>query len=84
MSVYMREDLTRNEKIQQARRILNENKHSLDAWAILIQDAQDKKIAESREFYESLVTQFPTCGKFWKIYVESEVYIFKNIQNKLL
>jgi hypothetical protein len=34
---------------------------------------QDKKIAESREFYESLVTQFPTCGKFWKIYVESEV-----------
>ncbi|CAF2004236.1 unnamed protein product [Rotaria magnacalcarata] len=73
MSVYMREDLTRNEKIQQARRILNENKHSLDAWAILIQDAQDKKIAESREFYESLVTQFPTCGKFWKIYVESEI-----------
>lgn len=33
-------DLTRNEKIQQARRILNENKYSLDAWAILIQDAQ--------------------------------------------
>ncbi len=40
MSIYMREDLTRNEKIQQARRILNENKYSLDAWAILIQDAQ--------------------------------------------
>jgi hypothetical protein len=34
------QDLTRNEKIQQARRILNENKYSLDAWAILIQDAQ--------------------------------------------
>jgi hypothetical protein len=34
---------------------------------------QDKKIAESREFYESLITQFPTCGKFWKIYIESEV-----------
>ncbi len=34
---------------------------------------KDKKIAESREFYESLITQFPTCGKFWKIYVESEV-----------
>ncbi|CAF4375371.1 unnamed protein product [Adineta steineri] len=69
----MREDLTRNEKIQQARRILNENKHSLDAWAILIQDAQDKKIAESRDFYESLITQFPTCGKFWKSYIESEI-----------
>ncbi|CAF2143536.1 unnamed protein product [Rotaria magnacalcarata] len=73
MSIYIREDLTRNEKIQQARRILNENKHSLDAWSILIQDAQDKKIAEAREFYESLVTQFPTCGKFWKLYIESEM-----------
>ncbi|CAF4257525.1 unnamed protein product, partial [Rotaria sp. Silwood2] len=74
MSIYIREDLTRNEKIQQARRILNENKHSLDAWSILIQDAQDKKITESREFYESLITQFPTCGKFWKIYIESELF----------
>ncbi|CAF4460562.1 unnamed protein product [Rotaria socialis] len=74
MSIYIREDLTRNEKIQQARRILNENKHSLDAWSILIQDAQDKKIAETREFYESLVTQFPTCGKFWKLYIESELF----------
>ncbi|CAF1591298.1 unnamed protein product [Rotaria sp. Silwood1] len=73
MSIYIREDLTRNEKIQQARRILNENKHSLDAWSILIQDAQDKKITESREFYETLITQFPTCGKFWKIYIESEM-----------
>ncbi|CAF3540845.1 unnamed protein product [Rotaria sordida] len=67
-------DLTRSEKIQQARKILNENKHSLDAWSILIQDAQDKKITESREFYESLITQFPTCGKFWKIYIESELF----------
>ncbi|UJR14715.1 hypothetical protein I4U23_001708 [Adineta vaga] len=73
MSMHMREDFTRNEKIQQARRILNENKYSLDAWAILVQDAQDKKIVESREFYESLIAQFPTCGKFWKLYVESEM-----------
>jgi hypothetical protein len=40
---------------------------------IQIFELQDKKIAESREFYESLVTQFPTCGKFWKIYIEAEV-----------
>ena len=38
--IFFQQDLTRNEKIQQARRILNENKYSLDAWAILIQDAQ--------------------------------------------
>ncbi len=37
---FVYQDLTRNEKIQQARRILNENKYSFDAWAILIQDAQ--------------------------------------------
>jgi len=65
--------LTRNEKIQQAKRVLNENKYSLDAWAILIQDAQEKGINESRDFYESLIAQFPTCGKFWKMYIEAEV-----------
>lgn len=70
--------------------MINENKNALDAWAILIQDAQvkrkigkistflffvekEKKIAESREFFELLVAQFPTCGKFWKIYIEAEV-----------
>ncbi|CAF3545443.1 unnamed protein product [Adineta steineri] len=68
----MSKNLTRNQSIQQARRIINENKYSLDSWAILIQDAQEKKIAQAREFYELLITQFPTCGKFWKIYVESE------------
>jgi len=73
MSNYMRDDLTRNEKIQQAKRMINENKYALDAWAILIQDAQEKKISDSRDFYESLVAQFPTCGKFWKLYIESEI-----------
>ncbi|CAF0806537.1 unnamed protein product [Didymodactylos carnosus] len=73
MNSHIREDLSRNEKVQQARRVLNENKFSLEAWAILIQDAQDKKIADSRDFYEQLVAQFSTCGKFWKIYIESEM-----------
>ncbi|UJR32024.1 hypothetical protein I4U23_019492 [Adineta vaga] len=73
MSTHIREDLTRNEKIQQAKRIVNENKYVLDAWAILIQDAQEKKITESRDFYELLITQFPTCGKFWKLYIEAEI-----------
>ncbi|CAF1144036.1 unnamed protein product [Adineta ricciae] len=73
MSIYLRDDLTRSEKIQHAKRMVNENKHMLDAWALLIQDAQEKKIGDSRDFYESLITQFPTCGKFWKIYIESEI-----------
>ena len=38
--IYFSKDLTRNEKIQQARRIVNENPGAIDAWAILIQDAQ--------------------------------------------
>ena len=40
LSFFLSQDLTRNEKIQQAHRILNENKYSLDAWALLTQDAQ--------------------------------------------
>lgn len=43
------QDLTRNEKIQQAKRMINENKYALDAWAILIQDAQVRSHRFSNE-----------------------------------
>ena len=34
------QDLTRNEKIQMAKQMTRENKFAMDAWAILIQEAQ--------------------------------------------
>ena len=37
---------------------------------------QSKRIEDSRDFYERLVTQFPNSGRFWKIYIEHEVVIY--------
>lgn len=34
-----------------------------------------RKIEEARPIYERLVEQFPSAGKYWKIYIEQEVNI---------
>lgn len=34
-----------------------------------------KHIDEARNFYERLVDTFPMSGRFWKMYIEHEVYI---------
>ena len=31
------------------------------------------KIDDAREIYERLVSVFPTCGRYWKVYIEQEV-----------
>jgi cleavage stimulation factor subunit 3 len=35
-----------------------------------------KKIEDARKIYERLVGQFPTAGRYWKIYIEHEVSTF--------
>ena len=32
-----------------------------------------RSIDEARETYERLVEVFPTCGRYWKLYIEQEV-----------
>ncbi len=56
-----------------ARERLHENRYSTESWNILIKEAQDKPIEAVRQFFEDLVDTFPTCGRFWKIYIEQEV-----------
>ena len=35
----------------------------------------DRSIDEARETYERLVEVFPTCGRYWKLYIEQEVTV---------
>ena len=53
--------------------LLQENKYNLEAYALLIKDAQSKKIEEARPLYEFLVDTFPLSGRFWKLYIEHEM-----------
>jgi hypothetical protein len=48
--------------------------YDMDAWMLVIKDAQTKRIEESRETFEKLVSVFPTSGRFWKVYIEQEVW----------
>ena len=41
-----------------------------------IKTLKEKRINETREFFEQLVGEYPTCGRIWKTYIEQEVDIF--------
>jgi cleavage stimulation factor subunit 3 len=64
------------EKVKKAEKKLEENPYDLDAWSILIREAQNQPIDKARKTYERLVTQFPSSGRFWKLFIEAEVNIF--------
>uniref|UniRef100_A0AC11DUS9 Cleavage stimulation factor subunit 3 n=1 Tax=Ovis aries TaxID=9940 RepID=A0AC11DUS9_SHEEP len=61
------------EKVKKAEKKLEENPYDLDAWSILIREAQNQPIDKARKTYERLVAQFPSSGRFWKLYIEAEV-----------
>ena len=39
----------------------------------------DRSVDEARETYERLVEIFPTCGRYWKLYIEQEVTVISDI-----
>ncbi|XP_051953719.1 cleavage stimulation factor subunit 3 [Xyrauchen texanus] len=61
------------EKVKKAEKKLEENLYDLDAWSILIREAQNQPIDKARKTYERLVAQFPSSGRFWKLYIEAEI-----------
>ncbi|KAM9014940.1 cleavage stimulation factor subunit 3 isoform 1-T1 [Guaruba guarouba] len=61
------------EKVKKAEKKLEENPYDLDAWSILIREAQNQAIDKARKTYERLVAQFPSSGRFWKLYIEAEI-----------
>uniref|UniRef100_A0A8D3DXW9 Cleavage stimulation factor subunit 3 n=1 Tax=Scophthalmus maximus TaxID=52904 RepID=A0A8D3DXW9_SCOMX len=62
------------EKVKKAEKKLEENPFDLDAWSILIREAQNQPIDKARKTYERLVTQFPSSGRFWKLFIEAELF----------
>ncbi|XP_014240504.1 protein suppressor of forked isoform X2 [Cimex lectularius] len=62
-----------SEKLQKAQQTVDENKWDIEAWGLLIREAQNRWINDVRPFFERLVTTFPTTGRYWKIYIEQEM-----------
>lgn len=61
------------DKVVKAERRIASASTDTEAWSVLIRDAQMKKIEDARKIYERLVSQFPTAGRYWKIYIEHEM-----------
>lgn len=49
--------------------------YDVEAWSVLLREAQNRAVNDVRSLYESLVSVFPTTARFWKIFIEQEVRI---------
>ncbi|XP_065896661.1 cleavage stimulation factor subunit 3-like [Dysidea avara] len=52
---------------------LKNKPYDLDSWETLIKEAQTSALIRGRMLFEKLVERFPTCGRFWRIYIEQEM-----------
>lgn len=64
---------TLSEPGRKAETLLVENPYDVDAWGVLIREAQNYSIDLARPLYERLVTHFPGAGKYWKLYIDQEM-----------
>ncbi|KAJ8688604.1 hypothetical protein QAD02_024399 [Eretmocerus hayati] len=62
-----------NDKLNRAHSSVEETPYDLEAWSLLIREAQNRPIAEVRQVFEKLVNVFPSAGRYWKIYIEQEM-----------
>ncbi|GFV83278.1 cleavage stimulation factor subunit 3 [Trichonephila clavipes] len=68
-----------NDRIKKAEKRLEQNSYDVEAWSIIVRDAQNKKMEDARPYYEKVVAQFPSAGRYWKLYIEHEVTSLGNV-----
>ncbi|KAL5108037.1 Cleavage stimulation factor subunit 3 [Taenia crassiceps] len=61
------------DKLQRAEERIKNNVWDIEAWSVILRDAQSKKIEDARESFERIIAQFPTAGQYWKIYIQQEM-----------
>lgn len=62
-----------SERASRAFNRIHAKKYDTDSWNMLIKEAVNKNIDEVEPFYEELLKIFPTCGRFWRAYVEHQM-----------
>ena len=61
------------DKFARAEKAIETNPFDLEAWGQILREAQARKIDDARQYFERLVAQFPTSGRYWKVYIEQEM-----------
>lgn len=62
-----------NDKLYRTQKQAERSPYDLEAWSILLREAQTKHISEVRSLYEHLITIFPSASRYWRIYIEHEM-----------
>lgn len=62
-----------HERLVRAQQTVELRPYDVEAWSVLLREAQNRHVNEVRSLYESLVAVFPTTARFWKIFIEQEV-----------
>ena len=60
-------------KIERAEKGITEDTYNVESWVVLMKETSNMMEEDARKVFERLVNQFPTCGKYWKIYIDFEV-----------
>jgi len=75
--VEIKEDKEEKEKghplVLEANIALAEDPFDLDAWGLILEVAARSPMEEGRKLYERFLAQFPTSGKYWKVYIDAEM-----------
>ncbi|GJQ14460.1 hypothetical protein GpartN1_g6251.t1 [Galdieria partita] len=56
----------------EAEQKIHEDPWDTDAWVTLFMEAQNQPIEVARSMYKLFLSQFPTAGRYWKLYIEHE------------
>ena len=59
--------------MQRTQRSIEKNPYDLEAWSVLLREAQTRHVSDMRPLYERLLTIFPNAARYWKTYIEHEV-----------
>ncbi|CDW55381.1 protein suppressor of forked [Trichuris trichiura] len=53
--------------------LIKEDAYDIEAWYVLIHRLKKDPIDICRPHFEKLVKVFPSCGLYWKVYIEQEI-----------
>lgn len=67
---------SKTERGLKAEERLQKHPYDTESWGILIREAQGQPMDVSRVLYERLVRRFPNAGRYWRLYIEQEVFEF--------
>ncbi|OON21028.1 suppressor of forked protein [Opisthorchis viverrini] len=70
---FMQRRVYKMDKMQKAEERIKANPWDIEAWSVLLRDAQSKKVEDARDVFERIVNQFPFAGQYWKIYINQEM-----------